>query len=203
MKIIRSVGLMLSSRLGSLVADGAEALTAGIYGGHAGAELPPGMAGTWLGATVTLPLQGQKQRDHERTLLLLRQRPKIAAETAMSTRENDTDDTKPGRKQTSKHTTPLASPRGMYAVHRTCTCTGYKEIGVCVAPLVWPPVTRSLSATQRNRQTATQCSDADRHKRSVPISSAPAPSHATLAFLLGRLSYVLPPPNIHFTNRVT
>ena len=66
MKIIRSVGLMLSSRLGSLVADGAEALTAGIYGGHAGAELPPGMAGTWLGATVTLPLQGQKQRDHER-----------------------------------------------------------------------------------------------------------------------------------------
>jgi hypothetical protein len=66
MKIIRSVGLMLSSRLGSLVADGAEALTAGIYGGHAGAELPPGMAGTWLGATVTLLRQGQKQRDHER-----------------------------------------------------------------------------------------------------------------------------------------
>ena len=60
MKIIRSVGLMLSSRLGSLVADGAEALTAGIYGGHAGAELPPGMAGTWLGATVTLPLQDNK-----------------------------------------------------------------------------------------------------------------------------------------------
>jgi hypothetical protein len=86
MKIIRSVGLMLSSRLGSLVADGAEALTAGIYGGHAGAELPPGMAGTWLGATVTLPLQGQQSSGttSERTLLLLRQRPKIAAETATS-----------------------------------------------------------------------------------------------------------------------
>ena len=51
-KINRSVGLMLSSRLGSLVADGAEVLMAGIYGGHAGAELPPGMAGTWLGATA-------------------------------------------------------------------------------------------------------------------------------------------------------
>jgi len=150
---------MLSSRLGSLVADGAEALTAGIYGGHAGAELPPGMAVTWLGATVTLPLQGQKQRDHTiertRSLLLFRQRPKIAAETAPSTeRMTPTTPSPAASKQAS---TPLHLPRP-----EACTqCTKpahvpYKERRIYM--YMWPPLCgpRSLGHSVRLSETGKQ-----------------------------------------------